>query len=98
MRRVDGENVTGRVPIERLAIAARAPRLAAAVALALLVAAGMPPHARRREAPPDIAARAAEVGSRAPSISLPTARGSRWSLEDALARGPAVLVFYRGDW
>jgi hypothetical protein len=78
---------------------ARPLRLAvAAVPLALLVAAGAPPSAGRREAPPGIESSAADVGSRAPPIALPSAGGSQWSLGAALTRGPAVLVFYRGDW
>ena len=77
----------------------RALRLApAAAAVALLVAAGIPPHAGRREAPPGIESRATKVGSRAPAIALVTAKSERWSLEDARKRGPAVLVFYRGSW
>jgi hypothetical protein len=77
----------------------RALRLApAAVAVALLVAAGAPPHAGRREAPPGIESHAAKVGSRAPAIALGTAESGRWSLENARKRGPAVLVFYRGFW
>jgi hypothetical protein len=77
----------------------RLTRLApAAAAIALLAAAGPPPHAGRRDAPPGIESRAAKVGSRATAIALPTAGGSRWTLDGALSRGPAVLVFYRGDW
>jgi hypothetical protein len=80
-------------------LARRVQSLAAATAaLALLVAAGPPRHAGRREAPPGIDARAIEVGARAPPLELPTADGARWSLAEALARGPAVLVFYRGHW
>jgi hypothetical protein len=70
----------------------------AAAAIALLAAAGPPPQAGRREAPPGIESRAARVQTRAPAISLPTSGGSRWTLERALSHGPAVLVFYRGDW
>lgn len=86
-------------PATRFAPFARPLRVAAAaVALALLGAAGPPPHAGRREAPPGIEASAAEVGSRAPAVVLPRAGGSRWSLAEALTSGPAVIVFYRGDW
>jgi hypothetical protein len=80
---------------------ARFGRLAAVLASlagAIAPAAAAPPHAGRAEAPPGIEARAAKVGAPAPPLSLPAADGSRWSLADALARGPAVLVFYRGDW
>lgn len=34
----------------------------------------------------------------APQFSLPDEHGSSWSLAGALARGPILLVFYRGDW
>lgn len=70
----------------------------AAIAVALLLGAGLPSGAGRPGAPPGIASRAAKVGSRAPAVALETAGGGRWRLEDALGRGPAVLVFYRGDW
>lgn len=60
--------------------------------------AGPPPHATRPGAPPGIEAGAAKVGAPASAFSLPAADGSRWTLNDALARGPAVLVFNRGDW
>jgi len=70
----------------------------AVVAAILLAGAGLPPHATRSSAPPGIEARAVKVGAPAPAISLPAADGSRWTLKDALARGPAVLVFNRGDW
>jgi hypothetical protein len=69
--------------------------VAAAVASA---GAGFPPHATRPSAPPGIEAHAVKVGAPAPVISLPAADGRRWTLKDALARGPAVLVFNRGDW
>jgi hypothetical protein len=70
----------------------------AVVAAILLTGSALPPHATRSSAPPGIEARAAKVGAPAPTISLPAADGSRWTLKDALARGPAVLVFNRGDW
>ena len=35
---------------------------------------------------------------RAPEFSLPDEHGEPWSLSSALARGPVLLVFYRGDW
>ncbi len=72
--------------------------LTAVVVAILLAGAGPPPHATRPQAPPGIEARAVKRGAAAPGISLPAADGSRWTLKDALARGPAVLVFYRGDW
>ena len=36
------------------------------------------------------------AGQRAPSFTLPMARGGEFSLDAAVARGPVVLVFYRG--
>lgn len=72
--------------------------LTAVVVSALLAGAGPPPHATRRDAPPGIEARAVKVGASAPAISLAAADGSRWTLKAVLARGPAVLVFNRGDW
>jgi len=39
-----------------------------------------------------------QVGSPAPDFSLANSHGSRTSLTDLLARGPAVLTFYRGGW
>ena len=39
-----------------------------------------------------------KVGDAAPAFSLADAAGGTVSLADALATGPAVLVFYRGDW
>ncbi len=72
--------------------------LTAVAAAVFLAGGGPPPHATRPEAPPGIEARAVKVGAPAPAISLPAADGSRWTLKDVLARGPAVLVFNRGDW
>jgi hypothetical protein len=57
-----------------------------------------PKHARRPTAPPGIEARAIAVGAQAPAVSLPSTTGGTFTLSEALARGPAVLVFYRGDW
>jgi peroxiredoxin len=34
----------------------------------------------------------------APDFSLPNQNGQEWSLAPALAEGPVLLVFYRGDW
>ncbi len=31
-------------------------------------------------------------------FELPDQSGSPWRLAEALARGPVLLVFYRGDW
>jgi peroxiredoxin len=38
------------------------------------------------------------VGDRAPGFILPDALGRTVSLDDLLADGPAVTVFYRGEW
>lgn len=39
-----------------------------------------------------------KVGDVVPAFSLPAAAGGTRTLDDALAHGPAVLVFYRGAW
>jgi peroxiredoxin len=39
-----------------------------------------------------------EVGTSAPPFALPAQDGHTVSLADTLARGPVVLVFYRGYW
>lgn len=36
--------------------------------------------------------------ARFPDFELPDAQGRPWRLSTALADGPVVLVFYRGDW
>ena len=41
---------------------------------------------------------ALRVGDQAPEFELPDATGSRVKLSALLARGPAVLAFYRGVW
>ncbi len=38
------------------------------------------------------------VGDPAPAFSLPDTTGNDVSLRSLTASGPAVLVFYRGDW
>jgi peroxiredoxin len=38
------------------------------------------------------------VGDSAPAFTLPDQLGRRVSLKERLATGPAVLVFYRGEW
>jgi peroxiredoxin len=45
-----------------------------------------------------IAQRGVKAGDRAPDFRLPDARGGRFQLRDALAKGPAVVSFYRGGW
>ncbi|GAB3155304.1 peroxiredoxin-like family protein [Microbispora hainanensis] len=44
------------------------------------------------------AVRALGVGARAPRFRLPSATGRTVALDDLLAHGPVVLVFYRGTW
>lgn len=39
-----------------------------------------------------------EIGRQAPSFTLPNAVGKPVSLDDRLADGPVVAVFYRGAW
>jgi peroxiredoxin len=38
------------------------------------------------------------VGHRFPAAVLPDERGEAFDLRSELARGPLMLVFYRGDW
>lgn len=38
------------------------------------------------------------VGEKAPEFALPDVRGRRVALAELLARGPAVISFYRGGW
>jgi len=45
-----------------------------------------------------IARRAVKAGGRAPDFRLPDARGGHVQLRDLLAKGPAVVSFYRGGW
>ena len=41
---------------------------------------------------------ALKVGDRAPSFSLPDAKGEQVSLNHLLEQGPVVAIFYRGGW
>jgi AhpC/TSA family len=41
---------------------------------------------------------ALRVGARAPDFELPNAAGEAVRLSQLLARGPAVVTFYRGGW
>lgn len=81
-----------------------APLALAAVALALagcglaLSAAGYPPEALRKTPPAGIEGRVRQIGTTAPGFSLTAADGTTRSLKSLLARGPAVIVFYRGPW
>ena len=45
-----------------------------------------------------IAAKALNVGDKVPDFTLPNLHGQAVSLSDALAKGPAVVAFYRGSW
>jgi peroxiredoxin len=45
-----------------------------------------------------IAKRSLQVGAKAPEFSLPDAHGKTVTLSGLLARGPAVVTFYRGGW
>jgi peroxiredoxin len=45
-----------------------------------------------------IAANAVKVGHKAPEFSLPDQLGDTVTLTSVLQRGPAVVVFYRGEW
>jgi len=45
-----------------------------------------------------ITSNAAKVGQKAPDFSLPDQNGDTVSLHSVLQRGPAVVVFYRGEW
>jgi len=46
----------------------------------------------------DVAKRAVTTGMRAPDFSLPDQTGRTVSLSTVLQRGPALVVFYRGEW
>jgi hypothetical protein len=39
-----------------------------------------------------------KVGDRAPEFSLPGSEGKVVHLQDFLAKGPLVILFYRGKW
>jgi len=41
---------------------------------------------------------ALKVGDRAPSLSLPDAKGERVHVDRMLEQGPVVAIFYRGGW
>jgi peroxiredoxin len=41
---------------------------------------------------------ALQVGARAPDFTLPDAHGKPVTLSALLAKGPAVVIFYRGGW
>ena len=45
-----------------------------------------------------VAEKALKVGDKAPDFRLPNVNGESVSLPDVLAKGPAVVAFYRGSW
>jgi peroxiredoxin len=45
-----------------------------------------------------VAEKALKVGDRAPDFELPNAAGEKVKLSDLTARGPVVLMWYRGGW
>ena len=45
-----------------------------------------------------MAEKALRVGDKAPDFRLPNVNGESVSLSDVLAKGPAVVAFYRGSW
>ena len=77
-------------------------RCLAGVALVVVttasLAAGPPAGARRESPPPTVAASAIAIDAPAPTFVLTAAGGERFALADALAKGPAAIVFYRGYW
>lgn len=59
---------------------------------------GKKPEGATRPTPPPTLA-LLPVGSVAPAIALPDAKGAMWTLADALTKWKrVVIVFYRGDW
>jgi hypothetical protein len=45
-----------------------------------------------------IAANAVKAGDQAPDFTLPSTSGEQFHLSEMLARGPVVLIFFRGSW
>jgi hypothetical protein len=39
-----------------------------------------------------------DVGERFPDVVLPDERGEPFDFRSELAKGPLMVVFYRGDW
>ena len=52
----------------------------------------------RKSERPSYGAESPKVGSPAPDFTLPEARGGTVHLTEVLAKGPAVVTFYRGGW
>ena len=46
----------------------------------------------------DVLDKPLKVGDTAPSFALPNAKGDIVHLQDFLAKGPLVILFYRGKW
>jgi hypothetical protein len=46
----------------------------------------------------DVLDKPLNVGDTAPSFALPNAKGDVVHLQDFLAKGPLVILFYRGKW
>ena len=46
----------------------------------------------------DIEDNSLKAGDKAPSFTLPNAKGEQVSSADLLVKGPVVLSFYRGGW
>lgn len=44
------------------------------------------------------APKAPQLGDTMEDFELPDARGGTWSLREARAKGPVIVVFYRGFW
>ena len=42
--------------------------------------------------------KALKVGDKAPDFTLPNVHGEAVTLSNLLAKGPAVIAFYRGAW
>ncbi len=68
------------------------------LALALGTAACSAPSRPLVNAPASHSTQTLSVGDAAPGFSLSDSTGSEVSLKSLTASGPAVLVFYRGDW
>ena len=72
--------------------------LALSVVATASLAAGPPAGAHRDSPPPGIEATAVAVGAAASPFTLPAVDGGPFALAETLAKGPAVIVFYRGYW
>lgn len=72
--------------------------LALFVALALTGCSSSPTGKSAAEPPASAATITLSAGDPAPAFSLSDSSRSQVSLASLTASGPAVLVFYRGDW